>query len=51
MEKKFWNPEIETMPISKLKELQLKRLKKIISYVYENNSFYHKRFRVRLSAT
>ena len=45
MEKKFWNPEIETMPISKLKELQLKRLKKIISYVYGNNSFYHKRFK------
>lgn len=45
MEKKFWNPEVETMSISKLKELQLKRLKKIVSYVYENNSFYHKRFR------
>jgi len=45
MEKKFWNPEIETMSLSKLRELQTERLRKIVSYVYENNSFYHKRFK------
>ena len=45
MDKKFWNPEIETMPISKLRELQIKRLRKLVSYVYRNNPFYHKRFK------
>jgi len=41
MSKEFWNPEIEAMPLNKLKELQLKRLKKIVDYVYDNNKYYH----------
>jgi phenylacetate-CoA ligase len=41
MKLEFWNPKIETMPLYKLKELQLKRLKNIIHYVYDNNKFYH----------
>ena len=41
MVKKFWNPEIETKPLRELKELQLKRLRKIVQYVYENNKFYN----------
>lgn len=42
MPNEFWNPEIETKPLSELKELQLKRLKKSVRYVYDNNKFYHK---------
>ena len=45
MSHKFWNPEIETKPLKELKDLQLKRLKKTITYVYENNKFYHKKLK------
>jgi len=31
----IWNPEAETMAIDQRKELQLKRLKEIVKYVYE----------------
>ncbi|RLF29953.1 MAG: phenylacetate--CoA ligase [Thermoplasmata archaeon] len=41
----FWNPEIETKPIDELKELQLKRLKKLIKYVYKRNRYYHEKLR------
>jgi len=41
MQKDFWDSEIETKPINGLKELQLKRLKKLINYVYKNNKFYN----------
>lgn len=37
----IWNPEIETMPRSEMKELQLEKLKKNVRYVYENVKFYH----------
>ena len=45
MPNEFWNPEIETKPLSELKELQLKRLKKSVRYVYDNNKFYHKKLK------
>ncbi len=45
MTKEFWNPEIETKPLNGLKELQLKRLRKLIQYVYKNNKFYHKKLK------
>lgn len=45
MGKEFWNPEIETKPLKELKDLQLKRLKKIVKYVYDNNTFYHKKLK------
>jgi len=41
----FWNPEIETKPLNELRELQLKRLKNTIQYVYKNNRFYHKKLK------
>ena len=34
----YWNPKIETMPLNELKDLQLKRLKKLIDYIYNNNN-------------
>ena len=41
---KFWDEKIETMSLKDLKELQLKRLKKVIKHAYENNEIYHKKF-------
>ncbi|MCL2706772.1 MAG: phenylacetate--CoA ligase [Dehalococcoidia bacterium] len=35
------HPHFETMPRQELEELQLERLKKIVSYVYERVPFYH----------
>ena len=39
----FWNQDIETLELSKLKELQLKNLKRIITYVYTKNRMYNKK--------
>lgn len=39
----IWNKEIEAMPREKLKELQLERMKWMISYCYKNVSFYRNR--------
>ncbi len=44
MDYKF-NDKIETMPRNKIKELQLKNLKKTVKHVYENVPFYQKKFR------
>ena len=46
MEKgEYWDPKIETMPLKELRELQLKRLKWVVKHAYENNKFYHERFK------
>jgi phenylacetate-CoA ligase len=39
------NPKIEKMQKAKIKELQLKQLKKIVHLVYENVPFYNKKFK------
>lgn len=36
----IWNPEIETMPREQLRELQNKRLREQVAYVYERSPFY-----------
>ena len=41
----LFNPKIEKMPNTKIKELQLKQLKKIVHLVYENVPFYNKKFK------
>ncbi|HSQ86982.1 MAG TPA: phenylacetate--CoA ligase [Desulfobacterales bacterium] len=41
--KKFWNKNIETMPLHDLKKLQLKNLKHLIKWVYSHNHFYRER--------
>ena len=41
MIKKYWDQKHETMPKKDLKTLQLKRLKQLITYVYNNNKYYH----------
>jgi phenylacetate-CoA ligase len=40
----YFNKEFETMPLKKMRELQLERLKWSISHAYNNNAFYHKKF-------
>ena len=45
MAEKLWDNKIEAMPQNELKELQLKRLKNMIEYVYKNNRFYRERLK------
>ena len=40
MEKKYFQPEIETMPVEEIKALQEKKLVKQVKYVYENVPYY-----------
>lgn len=42
--KKYWNKTVETMPLAELKKLQLKRLRAIIRYSYNNNRYYRRKF-------
>jgi phenylacetate-CoA ligase len=41
----MFEPEMETMPLKELKELQLERLKATVKYCYENVPFYRKKFK------
>lgn len=41
--KKYYQPEIETMPVDQLKALQSERLVKQVKYVYDNVAFYRDR--------
>lgn len=43
MKQDFWDRKNETMPFPELQNLQLKRLRKLIKYVYEKNQLYHKK--------
>ena len=42
MEKRYFQPEIETMPVEELLKLQEEKLIKQVKYVYENNKYYKK---------
>jgi len=44
MAEKMWDSKNESMPSSKLKELQLKRLKELAHRVYTKNKYYKKKF-------
>lgn len=41
----LFNPKIEKLPRTKIREIQLKQLKKTIKHVYENVPFYQKKFK------
>ena len=41
----MFNPKIEKLPRAKIKELQLKNLKKAVKHVYDNVPFYQKKFK------
>jgi phenylacetate-CoA ligase len=43
-EKKFWNKEIETLPLEEVRKIQLRKLKKQTKYIYKNSEFYRKKF-------
>jgi phenylacetate-CoA ligase len=40
----IWNEEVECMAAQELKTLQSERLKKLVSYIYENSPLYRSRF-------
>ena len=40
----LWDSKIESMPIDKLKELQLKRFKQLVKSVYTKNKYYKNKF-------
>lgn len=40
----YYQPEIETMPVEQLRELQLERMKKSIRHAYDNVEFYRQSF-------
>ena len=44
MERRFWEPEIETMSSDKLKKLQDERLKEIVAHAYERTALYKRKF-------
>jgi phenylacetate-CoA ligase len=44
VEVNFWDPKIETMPQQDLKALQLEKLKKVVTLVYERVPHYRKKF-------
>ena len=39
----FWNENKECMPREQMRELQGKRLQKLVTYVYHNVPFYRKK--------
>jgi phenylacetate-CoA ligase len=38
----YWNPILETLPPEKLRQLQLKKFREILTWAYEHSRFYHK---------
>lgn len=43
MTQQFWDSKYETMSMHELMDVQLKRLKKLITYVYNTNQYYHRK--------
>lgn len=42
-ERKYWSPEIETMPLDKLRELQGERLEELVAFAYEKSPLYRRK--------
>jgi phenylacetate-CoA ligase len=42
---KYWNEYTETLPREKLKELQLRKFKRIVGWAYNNSPFYRKLYK------
>jgi phenylacetate-CoA ligase len=45
LKEKYWNPLIETLPVERLSELQLKKFKRIVHFSYNNSPFYRRMYR------
>ena len=43
-ERKYWDPELETMPLEKLKKLQEEKLQATVTHAYNNTKFYRRKF-------
>ena len=43
-ERKYWNEEVETMPIDKLNKLQEEKLQQIVTMAYEKTALYRRKF-------
>jgi phenylacetate-CoA ligase len=43
MAQEYWDHKSETMSLHELKELQCKRLQKLVKYVFTKNKFYHEK--------
>ena len=41
----YFDPEVETAPLDRLREIQFHRLKHVLQVVYRNNRFYQRKFR------
>ena len=41
----YWNEKMETLPFSELQELQLKKLKKQVKHVWDNNAIWRKKLK------
>lgn len=39
---KYWNPLIETLPMERLRELQLKKFKRVLEWAYDHSPFYRR---------
>src|SRR5680860_555518 len=37
---RYWNPVLETLPAARLRELQFRKFKRIVSWAYERSPFY-----------
>jgi phenylacetate-CoA ligase len=44
MDRPYWNEEIETMPLEKLRKLESERLQKQMAYVYRTSPWYAEKF-------
>jgi len=42
-QKKYWDPEIETAPREKIRQIQLEKIKKLVDRVYKDTNFYKRR--------
>lgn len=42
-ERKYWNEEIETMPLKKMHALESKKLNEEVEYIYQHSPFYRER--------
>ena len=38
----YWNPVVETLPLEKLRELQVKKFKRILEWAYERSKFHRR---------
>jgi phenylacetate-CoA ligase len=43
-ETEYWDPKAETMPLEKLKEIQLSKIKELLNHAYLFSPFYRRRF-------